>query len=147
MNSPKYSSREPLPSVDDLQSLVHEAISYETLDFNRAALRLTGQWYGNVEDYLKTSTTNLRQEPALKLWQIDDEPIAKRVLVKTEDFGVAANDDELIRIPVTTFTELGMTSLNGNVGIVFVTAGDISDDLNEALYIPKTYSTSIRISS
>jgi hypothetical protein len=106
-----------------------------------------GLWHKSVEEYINKSKSTLNEQVYLKLGQTGEDEISTRVFIETASLSVVNHETPISRIQTTSFYDLGMTALNGDVGLVFVTAGNLSDDLNEAIYVPTAHVDKIRISS
>ena len=150
MNLPKnVESPFGLPSTDEIKSLIDDSSSFKTAEFNKKAMRAMEVWRSNADNYTRAHSSNspVKQEMVLKIWQRTKEPIAQRVLVKTGSLEIVQEKSENERVGVPTILDLGMTTLNNTVGLAFITGGNWSDEVNEALYIPNSFLRCVEVAS
>lgn len=128
----------------DLESLVRQAKSYDKSTFNKECFRLLGLWHielDNVAEQLETDVESIR----LVVWQ--DERVAEGANVAVKGLMIENDIVEFNPLSDTDFIDLGMTSLKDTVGVVFITEGDISDDVNPAIFVPASQTHVLHISS
>lgn len=131
--------------VDDIQSLIHQAKSYDSPSFNRESFRLLGLWFTSQEK--KTAKPGITEFSRLKVWQPDEEASSVSVVVKTGSLEVVDSEVEYKTLYSTFFHEVGMTAFKDTIGLVFITEGDYAEEVNKGLFVPVYHSRNLRITS
>jgi hypothetical protein len=148
MNLPRCPRSGPaLPSLEKIQSLVKRANNYDVADFNKLAHEEMIGWGSKAKTYEKASNNGINQQILLKVRQSADDVIAAKLLFESKTFEIVDNrpvPHEKLRI--STFTNIGMISMDGTTGVAFIHEQE-GMDYDEALFIPRQQADKLEVFS